>query len=92
MRSVDVDLAAAAVDAWEQLGVLTKAGLVAQAATIGLLAAALRKPTGRLVDVALVGAIFGLLGLSLVRIFEAEYVICGSIDPPHWCEAASASR
>ena len=73
---------------WEQLGLMTQVGLVAQAATIGLLAAAVRKPSKTLAIAALVASVLGLFGLSLAGIGNAEYTICGTIDPPPWCSSA----
>ena len=66
---------------------MTKVGLAAQAGTIGLLAAAVRSPSRGLTIAALVTSVVGLFGLSLVGIGEAEYTICGTLDPPQWCSS-----
>lgn len=71
---------------WNELGLATKVGLFAQAATCGLLIAAIhKKPSRVLCALALLAAILGFFGLSMVGIGNAEYVICGSLDAPAWC-------
>ncbi len=70
---------------WQEMGMLTKVGLVAQAATWGLLAAAIRTPTRGVIVAALIACTLGFLGLSLTSLGEAEYVMCGALDAPTWC-------
>lgn len=77
---------------WDALGVWAKVGVVAQAATCGVLLAALHKPTRGLAGLALFGALVGFTGLSLYGIGSAEYTICDALDPPRWCSDVSVGR
>lgn len=74
------------LDAWNQFGWSTKVGLLAQSATVGLLAAAMRKPSRTLVALAWVGAVLGLIGTSLTDVVLVEYERCGTLDRPAWCD------
>lgn len=88
-QDVDVVDPRTAIELWNQLGPLSKLGLFAQAATCGLVASSIWRPSKPLAIAALITAILGFFGLSLVGIGEAEYTIYGALDPPRWCRPPS---